>query len=569
MSVIVCPHRPACPGCDLAELTPEGALVQKRDTVADAIGRHSTAGPAATVSDCVGTEDRYGYRTRVKWAVDGAAIGLYTADHDVVDTPLCAVTPAPLLALVEPLRHRPLAAETDAQLGGVDARLTERGEMSLVLIMRTVDRRAAETLARSLLALIPEPVGVAWSVRHPGSPSLLGDAPITVRGVTTLRDRIGRTEALFPAGSFSQVHRGQTAWLHDQLRAAVPPGSHVVDLYAGTGSLGLAVVSKAASLTLVEPFAPAADAARQVAPPAVRVICGSAEVPDSWLGPRPRVLIVDPPRTGLTGDALSAIARACPDRVILISCEPETLARDLAGLAWQGLRTSRVQPFDMMPGTSQVESFAVLDPGDPPPLQVLGRTSNAVAVAKPPWVPTIPNPEWPWNLLDLARRQLGGALQAAHRLDVTTSGVVLLSPEGSRVLTAPGHPNGLEKCYLTLVRGVARKRGAWRMPLNEDGRNVHATTHYERLDVVGGHSLLRVTLETGRTHQIRRHAAMNGHPVLGDARYGDPKSNRHFFARYGLQRPFLHAESLEVGTERYECELWPDLQAVLDVLSSD
>ena len=569
MPVIVCPHRPACPGCDLAEMTPEGALQRKQRAVSEAIARHSPGVPLASVDPCAGTDDRVGYRTRVKWAVDGAAIGLYAGDHDVVDTPHCAVTPAALLALVEPLRHRPLAAETDVQLGGVDARLTERGEMSFVLIMRTVDRRAAEALARSLLPLIPEPVGVAWSVRLPGSPSLLGDAPITLRGVTTLRDRIGRTEALFPAGSFSQVHRGQTAWLHDQLRAAVPPGSHVVDLYAGTGGLGLAVVSKAASVTLVEPFAPAADAARRMAPAAVRVVCGSAEVPDSWMGPRPRVLIVDPPRTGLTGDALSTIARSCPDRVIMISCEPETLARDLAGLAWQGLRTRRVQPFDMMPGTSQVESFAVLEPGEAPSLQVLGRVGSAVAVAKPPWMPTIPNPEWPFNLLELARHQLGGALQAAHRLDVTTSGVVLLSADGSKALTAPGHPNGPEKCYLTLVRGVARKRGAWRMPLNEDGRNLHATTHYERLDVIGGHSLLRVTLETGRTHQIRRHASMNGHPVLGDARYGDPKSNRHFFARCGLQRPFLHSESLEVGSHRFECELWPDLQAVLDVLASD
>ncbi|HOU90091.1 MAG TPA: RNA methyltransferase, partial [Polyangiaceae bacterium] len=100
-----------------------------------------------------------------------------------------------------------------------------------------------------------------------------------------------------------------------------------------------------------------------------------------------------------------------------------------------------------------------------------------------------------------------------------------------------------------------------------------ATTRYTRQRVVGGHSLLAVLPEQGRTHQIRRHLAGIGHPVVGDARYGDPRTNQHFEHRHGLDRTFLHLSFLRLqragGPLELRSDLAPDLAAALDSLAGE
>jgi 23S rRNA (uracil1939-C5)-methyltransferase len=84
------------------------------------------------------------------------------------------------------------------------------------------------------------------------------------------------------------------------------------------------------------------------------------------------------------------------------------------------------------------------------------------------------------------------------------------------------------------------------MPLTIDGKSKPARTHFERTHLLGGHALVRVVPDEGRTHQIRRHLQAIGHPVLGDARYGHVATNRFFAEKHGLDRTFLHAERLEL-----------------------
>ena len=101
-----------------------------------------------------------------------------------------------------------------------------------------------------------------------------------------------------------------------------------------------------------------------------------------------------------------------------------------------------------------------------------------------------------------------------------------------------------------------------------------ARTRYRRLDVAGGHSLLRVQPDQGRTHQIRRHLASIEHPVLGDARYGHAASNRHFEQKHGLDRAFLHLARVELAASGgrdplvLEAPLAGDLEAVLRALGA-
>jgi 23S rRNA (uracil1939-C5)-methyltransferase len=214
-----------------------------------------------------------------------------------------------------------------------------------------------------------------------------------------------------------------------------------------------------------------------------------------------------------------------------------------------------------MPQTAQVETVAVLRPGEPIPARELASGDAWAVFDKPPLLPTIPHPEWPSCLRERVQAQRPD-FEPLHRLDEGTSGLVVFGRPGS---LPPDWLAGCRKTYLALVRGITHKGGRITRPLREGPTLQSASTRFRRRQVVGGHSLLEVTLETGRRHQIRRHLAAAGHPVLGDARYGDAASNRFLAARHGLVRPFLHAALLTgpSGTLA-ECSLAPDLTYVLD-----
>jgi 23S rRNA (uracil1939-C5)-methyltransferase len=126
-----------------------------------------------------------------------------------------------------------------------------------------------------------------------------------------------------------------------------------------------------------------------------------------------------------------------------------------------------------------------------------------------------------------------------------------------------------QKQYLALVRGVTHKRGRIDRAFNDGTGLREAVTRYERREIVGTHSLICAMPETGRRHQIRRHLASIEHPLLGDARYGHPPTNRHFEERHGLDRPFLHLARVELAGERpltLLSELAVELRAVLQSL---
>jgi 23S rRNA pseudouridine955/2504/2580 synthase len=172
----------------------------------------------------------------------------------------------------------------------------------------------------------------------------------------------------------------------------------------------------------------------------------------------------------------------------------------------------------------------------------------------------------------------------AHRLDRDTSGVVLVA-KTRRAMVRLGElfteGDEVRKAYLALAKGkFARSAGTIDQPLSEheqtsrskDRRGVNFQEALTRWQVVSANhdaSLLRVAIETGRTHQIRRHLQAMGHPVAGDRRYGDFPFNREAKARWGLKRMFLHAFRLEVphpvtdAPLRLEAPLPPELVLVL------
>jgi 23S rRNA pseudouridine955/2504/2580 synthase len=147
----------------------------------------------------------------------------------------------------------------------------------------------------------------------------------------------------------------------------------------------------------------------------------------------------------------------------------------------------------------------------------------------------------------------------AHRLDRDTSGVILVAKRRPAMVhfTRLFTEGRAKKRYLSLVKGrMPKHQGVVDLPLSEhqqttrskERRGVNmqpAVTRYRVLKQAGECALLECAIETGRTHQIRRHLAAIGHPVVGDRRYGDFSFNREAKARWGLKRLFLHAEAIE------------------------
>jgi 23S rRNA (uracil1939-C5)-methyltransferase len=170
-----------------------------------------------------------------------------------------------------------------------------------------------------------------------------------------------------------------------------------------------------------------------------------------------------------------------------------------------------------------------------------------------------------------------------YRLDAAASGIVLFALQPAdlerwtRALdgaTDGSDGSGGRRVYLAAVRGVTAATGVIRRALDpgkKKGRSHEPETRFERLAVCAGHSLVRLTVATadeGR-HQVRRHLAALGHPLLGDDRYGHPATNRHFSEKYGLDRVFLHCVQLELATPdgspwRIDSPLAPDLALVLE-----
>ncbi len=229
-----------------------------------------------------------------------------------------------------------------------------------------------------------------------------------------------------------------------------------------------------------------------------------------------------------------------------------------------------------------------------PELGIVHDDDDIVVVDKPAGVAAHPSMGWegPTVLGALAgagyRIATSGAAERAgivHRLDVGTSGLMVVAKTEAAysALKRAFHDREVEKIYHALVQGhpdplagtidapIGRHPGAsWRFAVTADGKP--SVTHYETLEAFPSAALLRVQLETGRTHQIRVHMAAQRHPCAGDAMYGaDPTISQ----RLGLTRQWLHAQRLgfeHPATRRFtafESGYPADLQEALEVLRGD
>lgn len=602
-----CEHADRCAGCPQIERAYDAQLAFKTKRVLDAFVRY----PAlrhVEVAPTLGTDTRVGYRTRSKLiAGGGAALGLFSksGDHSVVDIPNCLVMSDAIRAAVACVRKwlmtdAPPSLRATADGGRLtaldvrEAQSVDQAKLLLTLILTqpaTLNDTEREAIA-GLHKRIPSLASVAASFVAPKSIQVLGRDLDVVVGEVAVPDQIGHGPLyqLATHGSFVQAHRGTTAKIHAYVLASLRQalgdlsGLRVIDFFAGSGAFGLELAYAGADALLVESYAPAMERAKEVAAmqglPHVFVFAGDAsQVAKDLASADAHVdaVVVNPPRRGVDRSARAAISSLRPKAIAYVSCHPETLARDAADFARMGYRSENAHPFDMIPLTDEVETVVIFVRTKPSPARVLYANDELVAIDKDPNEPTTPQGEYSQSLLDRVRA-LPGCADAVplHRLDEGTSGVCLFATHARHVAAWSNalSADDSEKMYVALVRGVCRERGRITKTLTDEKKEREASTRYAREAILQHHSLLHVFPAEGRTHQVRRHLASIGHPVLGDARYGDAPSNRHLLERHGLERTFLHCARIELQAParnhrvRIESPLAGDLASVVASLGA-
>jgi 23S rRNA (uracil1939-C5)-methyltransferase len=578
---VVCEHAQRCGGCPLIGLSYPDQLAQKRARVQGAALRYPSL-ESLHIDPVAPAHPVVGYRTRAKLIVgpDGD-LGLFAkgGGHQVVDIPRCRVLSPSLARMATILRGNIAAARAaggalapfdSSGRGGlraIDLREVREGDAVHVLVTFVVQRDRASSIgalehaARELMRSAPEVSGVACNFHDGDAPQVLGRETVPLAGVTSARDRVGGSVHLATFGSFVQAHRGQAghvhAWLADALGLSDSTGRaalRVLDLYGGSGSIALGLASAGASVRLIDSFAPAvahARAAAQAQGIALETAC--ADVTDALRamaheGERFDAIVVNPPRRGTSPAVRESLARLEPRTLAYVSCDPETLARDLDHLARLGYRAISLRPLDMIPLTDEVETVAVLQRAEIPWPRALYEEPEVIAVDKGPHEPMTPQGEYRGSLLARMRRRAGAeSAVPVHHLDVGTSGLAMFVRDRryvakwERVLSSAS----TRKVYVAAVRGVTPPKGEISRGLRDRDRLDVGRTRYRRLAIAAGHSLLRIVVERGKTYPIRRHLAAIGHPVLGDDRYGHAMTNRFFAEKGGLDRTFLHCFCLE------------------------
>jgi 23S rRNA (uracil1939-C5)-methyltransferase len=571
-ALLECPHGERCGGCAFLgvpygeQLASKGALVRR---AFDRFQQH-----AALRFEPVGAATpSAGYRVRAKLVCDRAgALGLFSRDsHTVVDIPECRVLAPRLLRVADAARVCLRAAALS--LDGVDLRLVDRGVLVTLIAARGTPQPALERAARALSSACSEVIGVAASFRDPGSATMLGTGHVILLGneVEPHHLRAHGPYHLAAHGAFVQAHLGQAERAHVAIERALRELSarKVLELYAGSAALSLGLAAAGFELTAVEAFAPALAQAERAAKEqklTLRTISGQAERVTRELsarGERFDAVIVNPPRRGLSVEVRRGVAQLAPSALLYMSCDPATLARDLAHLRELGFAAHELWPFDMIPHSEAVECLVVARRGAVPTPRILHQDAELIAIDKSGY-----------DTRALERvRELPDASAAVplYPFADDCSGVTLFARNARALplLQAALAEGGLQ--LKALARGITHKKGRIRRALRGAQRAAPPCTSYQRSAVSGGHSLVSVEPDRADISQIRQHFAGIGHPILGDSRLGDAASNAFFEHRHGLDRSFLHCAearlALPTGMLNIEAAFPGELSGVLESLS--
>ena len=254
-------------------------------------------------------------------------------------------------------------------------RAEETGEILLTLVVTDEKLKEADDLVKTVTAAHPEIVGILLNVNSENTNIILGESFITLFGRDYIEDTLAGVKLRISAPSFYQVNHGTAELIYKRARALAElrKSDTLLDLYCGAGSIGLSMAEDAGELIGIEIVPEAVECATLNAVTNgvknAKFYTGDATETEKLLSAaeadlgkaiRPDVIVLDPPRGGCSEELLRFVDKLTPRRIVYISCNPTTLARDVKILKDLGFACSAVEPFDMFPMTGHVESLVCL-----------------------------------------------------------------------------------------------------------------------------------------------------------------------------------------------------------------
>lgn len=381
-----CPVFGTCGGCQVQHLAYPAQLAWKRGIVENALRRLGGI-EDARVRVPVGMADPRAYRNKMalvlarSQASPTPSFGFYAArTHDIVPIEGCPIVMPQLDCAIAGLWDAARDPATTHAFDGARHVIARAGHASGESVLSvTTDRASTQlpALGAALAAKLPGTVGVSNSFEPPSENAVMGRRNVTVYGNAEMHEAIGDVKFRVSSASFFQVNSEMVGKIFTYLATQPLEGKRFIDLYCGAGTFALFFAKAGARVVGIEENPSAVREANANA-----AINGVGEQ-TAFLGGRVEatlrskigvealksadIVFLDPPRKGSDEGTLDALVRARVPHVWYLSCNPATLARDLAQLIAGGYRLGVVQPFDMFPQTGHIEALAALHRADVEP----------------------------------------------------------------------------------------------------------------------------------------------------------------------------------------------------------
>lgn len=385
-----CQYSQNCGGCSLQTMEYGKQLELKKKMIEDKLIRIGGI-EKPMVHDTIGMENPWRYRNKAQFPIGGSSIGFYRAkSHQVINCEECLIQSEPAEKLAQALRDymksdnisaydeetgkgllRHLIVKTAFGTGEVMAILVingkglPNGEKLVYLMEDAIDEIAPNPETGIEFSL----ESVVLNINKKKNSEIMGETCVNLAGKPNITEKVGDLSFEISPTSFYQVNPIQMVSLYDKALeyAALTGEETVLDLYCGVGTIGLYCASKAKKVIGIESVRGAVlDANRNAVINGIvnaEFVHGRAEEELPVLveeGVKADVVILDPPRSGCDPVLLEAVVSAAPSRIVYVSCDPATLARDIKILEGNGYKFVEAQPVDMFPMTTHVEAVTLL-----------------------------------------------------------------------------------------------------------------------------------------------------------------------------------------------------------------
>ncbi len=376
-----CPVFRQCGGCVYRHVNYAQELQYKAEQVRDAFTRIGKLSPE--FEEIAGSEGRTAYRNKAQYPVamqDGNLVcGFYAKhSHRVIPFMECRLQPEIFTKLLQyllpKLQEAGILAYDEKTHTGLLRHIYLRrgaysGETMLCFVVRKSIRRKVKGLLAGIQAKFPEVVSISENINPDRTNVILGKTTELLAGKLTISDTMCGNPVELSPESFYQVNTKQAERLYGIAKdyAQLSGGELLLDLYCGAGTIGLSMADRAGKIIGAEVIPEAVENAKKNAQRCgienAEFHCGDAGEIAQMLkgqGTSPDVVVLDPPRKGCDENTITAVAEMQPKRIVMISCNPSTAARDAARFAELGYTAEKVRAVDLFPGTGHVEAVVLL-----------------------------------------------------------------------------------------------------------------------------------------------------------------------------------------------------------------